>query len=113
MLENKPILDISNLIVSSLESELNQTIPLLPKAFNRIIAKILSGVFIILYKKAQWMFLQWFVEFASFDEVEIADWATNTDVFTDTQGRFYIRLSGTQYEEAHVQVKGYENFLLY
>jgi len=57
--------DISDNIVAQLESSLNQTIPLLPKAFNRVLAKALAGVFVLLYKYGGFMFLQLFVRFAS------------------------------------------------
>jgi len=70
-LENKTIEEIKDLIITQLEAELNQTIPILPKNFNRLLSKVLAGVFIILYKKAQFIFLQMFVSQASFDEIEV------------------------------------------
>jgi len=70
-LENKTVAQINKLIIDQLEAQLGQTIPILPKAFNRILAKVLSGVFITLYKVSQWIFLQIFVSSASWGEVEI------------------------------------------
>ena len=70
-LENKTIAQINQLIIDQLEAQLGQTIPILPKAFIRILSKVLAGVFIILYKVSQWIFLQIFVATASWDEVEI------------------------------------------
>lgn len=70
-LEPRTIAQINQLIIDQLEAQLNQTFPLLPKAFNRVLAKVLSGTFIILYKVAGWIFLQQFINFASFKEVEI------------------------------------------
>lgn len=57
--------EISDNIVAQLEASLNQTIPLLPKAFLRVLAKALSGVFVLLYKYGGFMFLQIFVRTAS------------------------------------------------
>lgn len=58
-------------IIDSLEASLNQTISLFPKAFNRVIAAVFAGVFILLYKHSNWIFLQLFVATATIDEVEI------------------------------------------
>ena len=57
--------EISDNIIAQLEASLNQTIPLLPKSFLRVLAKALSGVFILLYKYSGFMFLQMFVQTAS------------------------------------------------
>ena len=56
--------EINTNIVAQLESSLSQTIPLLPKAFTRVLAKALAAVFILIYKYAGFIFLQIFVEFA-------------------------------------------------
>lgn len=58
-------------IIAQLESTLNQSIPLLPKSFLRVLAKALAGVFVLIYKYAGWMFLQIFVETASDAETEV------------------------------------------
>ena len=70
-LENKTINEINTLIINQLESQIGQTIPILPKAFIRVLSKVLAGIFIILYKVAGWIFLQMFVSTASFKEVII------------------------------------------
>jgi hypothetical protein len=70
-LENRTIAEINQLIIDQIETQTGQIIPILPKAFIRILAKVLAGVFIILYKVAGWIFLQIFVSTASYDEVEI------------------------------------------
>jgi uncharacterized phage protein gp47/JayE len=62
---------ISDTIVAQLQASLSQTIPLLPKAFTRVLAKVLSGVFAIHWRYAGWIFLQLFVRYASYDEVII------------------------------------------
>lgn len=63
--------EISDAIVAQLESQFNQTIPLLPKSFLRVLAKVLAGVFILLYKYGGYIFLQMFVQTASIDDTEI------------------------------------------
>ena len=63
--------DISDNIIAQLEATLNQTIPLLPKSFLRVLAKVLAGVFIIIYKYAGFIFLQIFVATASAKDTTI------------------------------------------
>lgn len=58
--------EINQNIIAQLESNLNQTIPLLPRAFNRVISKALAAVFVILYKYAGYNMLQQFVKYASY-----------------------------------------------
>jgi len=62
---------ISDNIIAQLEASLNQTIPLLPKSFLRVLAKVLAGVFILLYKYGGFMFLQIFVQTASANETTV------------------------------------------
>lgn len=69
--ENKTVEEINELIVSGLEQELSTTFRLLPKSFIRVLAKVFSGVFISLYKQQAWIFLQLFVDTATFDEIEV------------------------------------------
>jgi uncharacterized phage protein gp47/JayE len=63
--------DISDNIIAQLEATLNQSIPLLPKSFLRVLAKALAGVFVLLYKYGGFMFLQVFVRTASANETTI------------------------------------------
>lgn len=62
---------ISDNILSQLEAQLNQTLPLLPRSFSRVLAKAIAGVFVILYKYAGFMFLQMFIKYASDQETEV------------------------------------------
>lgn len=62
---------ISDQIVADLSSTLEQSIPLLPKAFVRVLAWSLAGVFVLLFKYANWMFLQLFVAHASAAETTV------------------------------------------
>lgn len=70
-LETPTTQEISDNIIANLELSLNQTIPLLPKAFNRVLAKALAGVFILLYKYGGFIFLQIFVQSASAKETTV------------------------------------------
>lgn len=63
--------EINENIIAQLEASLNQTVPLLPKSFLRVLAKALSGVFILLYKYAGFMFLQQFVRTATIEPTEV------------------------------------------
>lgn len=63
--------ELSDNIVAQLEAAISQTIPLLPKAFNRVLAKALAGVFIILYKYGGYILLQMFVQSASAKDTTI------------------------------------------
>lgn len=62
---------IGDNIVAQLEASLNQTIPLLPKSFLRVLAKALAGVFVLLYKYGGFMFLQIFVRTASASDTTV------------------------------------------
>lgn len=63
--------EINENIIAQLEASLNQTVPLLPKSFLRVLSKALAGVFILLYKYAGFMFLQQFVRTATIEPTEI------------------------------------------
>jgi len=63
--------EISDNIIAQMEASLNQTIPLLPKSFLRVLAKALAGVFVLLYKYGGYMFLQVFVQTASARETTV------------------------------------------
>lgn len=63
--------EISDNIISQLESTLNQTIPLLPKSFMRVLAKAMAAVFILLYKYGGFMHLQMFVRTATDEDTVI------------------------------------------
>lgn len=57
--------ELSAAIVGQIEAQIGQTVPLLPKAFIRVLAKVLAAVFITLYKYIGFMGLQLFVRTAS------------------------------------------------
>ncbi len=62
---------VADNIVSQLQTTFNATIPLLPKSFINVLAKVLAGVYIILYKYAGFSLLQQFVSTASFQETTV------------------------------------------
>ncbi len=63
--------DINASIIAQLEASLSQTITLLPKAFIRVLSKVLAAVFILLYKYSGFVFLQLFIKTATNKETEI------------------------------------------
>lgn len=62
---------VSDNIIAQLEAAMNNTVPLLPKVFQRVLAKALAGVFIILYKYADYIFKQLFVQTCSASDTTI------------------------------------------
>lgn len=52
-------------IVASISAAISQTVPLLPKSFVAVLAKVLAAVLVLLYKRADFVGLQWFVATAS------------------------------------------------
>lgn len=57
--------ELSASIVGAIEAQIGQSVPLLPKAFIRVLAKVMAAVFITLYKYIGFMGLQLFVRTAS------------------------------------------------
>lgn len=72
---------ISDNIVAQLESSFNQSIPLLQKAFFRVLAKVLAGIFVLLYKYGGFMFLQMFVQTASDKDTTVLGSVINPLIF--------------------------------
>jgi uncharacterized phage protein gp47/JayE len=62
---------IANNVIGQLETAISQTIPLLPKSFSRVLAKVIAAVYVVLYKYAGFSLLQQFVSSASFEETEV------------------------------------------
>lgn len=71
MADRKTAKQISDQFVAIFEAQLNQTIPLLPKAFNRVIAKGLGLVFVVLFQFADFVAAQMYVRLASDKPVTI------------------------------------------
>lgn len=57
--------EISDIFISAFEAQLSQTIPLFPKAVNRLIAKLMGLVFVVLFQWSEFVALQLFVRTAS------------------------------------------------
>lgn len=57
--------ELSASIVGSIEAQIGHSVPLLPKAFIRVLAKVLAATFITLYKYIGFIGLQLFVRTAS------------------------------------------------
>ena len=81
MIEQRTTQQINDVIIAQLEASLNQTIPLLPKSFLRVLAKALAGVFVLLYKYAGFIYLQQFVATAFFGDTTVNGTKVNPLVF--------------------------------
>jgi uncharacterized phage protein gp47/JayE len=63
---------INSAIISQVETEIGSTIPILPIAFVRVIAKAFAGVVVLLYKYTGFIFFQMFVATASDEPTTIS-----------------------------------------
>jgi uncharacterized phage protein gp47/JayE len=63
--------DLSDQIVAQIAASLSQSVPLLPKAFVRVLAWALAGAIVLVYKYAGFIFLQIFVAHASAQETTV------------------------------------------
>jgi uncharacterized phage protein gp47/JayE len=63
--------ELSGLIISGIEAEINQAIPVLPKSFTRVLSRVLAAAIQILFKYAGFVFLQIFITRASFQSVTV------------------------------------------
>lgn len=63
--------EIKAIIVSQLETSLSTTVPLLPKSFIRVLAKVLGAVFVLLYGHISFVLLQMFVKTATDEEINL------------------------------------------
>ena len=68
-LETPTTKEINEIIIAQLQASLNQTIPLLPRSFLRVLAKVLAAVFTLLYKYGGFMFQQIFVQTATINSL--------------------------------------------
>lgn len=71
MADRKTAKQISDQFIAIFEAQLNQNIPLLPKAFNRVIAKALGMIFVVLFQFGDFVAAQMFVRLASDKPVTI------------------------------------------
>ncbi len=71
--------DIAEQLVANFESAFGQSVPLLPKAFLRVFAKVMAAVIKILYKRSNWQYLQLFPSTASSEALQ--DWGNRLGVF--------------------------------
>ncbi len=56
---------LSDNIIAQISASLSQSVPILPKAFINVLAKVLAGVVVLLWKYVGFVFLQLFVVYAS------------------------------------------------
>lgn len=60
--------ELSDNIVAQMSAQLNQTIPLLPRSFIRVMAKAVAAVVVILYKYIGFVAMQQLIRYASIEE---------------------------------------------
>lgn len=60
--------EVSDNIIASISAAISQAVPLLPRSFIAVMAKAVAAVIVILYKRADFIGLQWFVRTASIKE---------------------------------------------
>jgi hypothetical protein len=63
--------ELKNTIIGQLEAAYGQTVPVFVRAFLRVLATVLAGMLVILYKYGGAIFLQQFVQYASYSTVTI------------------------------------------
>ena len=63
--------DINNNLIAQLQAQLNQSVPLLPRSFLRVLAKSIAGVYVLAYKYSGFVALQQFVATATDQPTEI------------------------------------------
>jgi uncharacterized phage protein gp47/JayE len=76
-IDTTTIKGISDGIVSQLEQSLNVQFPLLPKAFNRVLAKAIASVFIMLTHYSNFIQLQQYVSTCSANNITILGFTIN------------------------------------
>ncbi|MDR2734311.1 MAG: baseplate J/gp47 family protein [Spirochaetota bacterium] len=70
--KSKTISEIRQLILDGFQAKLGMSSRLLPKSFLSVLAAVIAGVYITLYKQIGWLFLQMFPGTAYWGEVNIA-----------------------------------------
>lgn len=63
--------DLDAQIVAGIESAISQTVPLFPKAFVRVLSKVLAGPLVLLYRYVGFMLLQQYVATATIRETTV------------------------------------------
>lgn len=58
--------EIANRIIADIEGDTNQTTPALAKAFNKVVARAVAGVVILLYNAILWVYKQIFPDTADY-----------------------------------------------
>lgn len=87
------IKDVSDNIVAQLEANFNQNIPLLPKAFNRVLAKAVGAAIVLLYRFAGFILLQRFVQTAADKEITVGGITINPLGLLGSEVGLYKRLA--------------------
>ena len=73
------ISEIKDRIVADIENKIGQTVPLLPKAFVRVLAGALAGVIVLLYQAILWVYRQIFPQTADMLSLRLAGAIVNVN----------------------------------
>jgi hypothetical protein len=106
--------EISDMIIAQLEYYFNQTIPLLPKAFNRVIAKTLGMKYVLLYDYCGFIALQAFIKtavnkkckFGSRELNPLEEWGRLVDVYQDLGIRSELEIDITVLSQTGSLISG-------
>lgn len=107
--------EIFERVLNDIESSINQTTPLLFKAFNRVISLAFAGVFTIQYKLAQWAIKQIFTVTQDSDSLELKGDQYNIPRKVATSAVLTVGLTGDNGTNipSGTQFRGNSNGLLY
>lgn len=110
--ENKTIDSVYEIIIDGLQNRFNMKFRLLPKAFITVMAKVVAGIYITLYKQQAWIFLQIFAATASYQEVEILGRTINPLMMWGDLGGVAVPRAATQFEgKIRVTVKVNDSYI--
>ncbi len=88
--------EIKARIISDLETSLNQTTPLLPKAFNRVLAGALAGVILLLYQTILWTYSQIFPDTSDITSLKLLGALVGVDQLPATFTVLTVTVAGTE-----------------
>lgn len=88
--------EIKDRIVSDLENKLNQSTPLLPKAFNRVLAGVISGVILLLYQAIRWVYRQIFPDTADITSLKLLGSLVDVELLPATFAVLTAEVPGTE-----------------
>lgn len=88
--------------IADIESALNQTTPLLPKAFTRVIAGACAGIDILLYRSILWVYAQIFPDKADYESLVLLGRLVGIDPLPAVKAVIVANVPGTTGESVLV-----------